>query len=183
MKFIFFFLIMYSPIAQSSPSLVECLQQIDRSSLKLTWTAFKTQKKIGVTGTFSKIDYIIAKNKTEIIIDSSSVDTGDKGRDENIKKFFFLNLGKPIEIKGKVQSFDADSLKMTLTLNSISKEVIFSNKSSADKFRILTSINVLDFMMGSNLKALTLACKAQHQNITWPDVTVVVEGNLKQKCF
>lgn len=58
-----------------------------------------------------------------------------------------------------------------------------SNNSSVDKFRILTSINVLDFMMGSNLKALTLACKAKHQNIKWPDVKVVVEGNLKQKCF
>ncbi len=81
-------------------------------SVDVSWTGYKTQKKVGVNGTFDKVAYTPAAKEGEnfrsilvgssVVIDSSSVNSKHADRDAKLAKFFFgMMNGKNINANGE----------------------------------------------------------------------------------
>lgn len=172
--------------------MASCLYKMDSSSAKITWTAYKTPKKIGVNGEFTKfvitpkvtqsenVDEII--NQTRFEIDANSVSTGNPARDKTIVRNFFQTNGKAIAISGNVSKVSKDSVQTRMLLGASNKEVKFTKMSKGNTIKMEATINVLDFDLKSNLDKLAMACKALHEGITWPDVKIAIEFQLEKNC-
>lgn len=157
---------------------------------KVMWTAFKTPQKVGVNGGFTKFNLTTsaAKDKVELIkkatfnIDTTSINTGNPGRDNTIRNNFFTSKKKPMTIKGHVISATQEATTALIEIDGTKKEVVFKNTITDDKLLLEGSIDVLDFKLNSNFNALHKACKALHEGKTWTDVNISIEASLKSQC-
>lgn len=169
-----------------------CSYEYVKEGSTVSWTAFKTPKKVGVGAKFS--DFTItaksAKTVAEMLdgatfdINSQSVDSGDKGRDVKIEQFFFKKMLKGTKITGKVLKSTEDMADVEITMNG-SKQVVPMNSKFDEKSGKLVlngEIDVLKFGMKSNLAALTKACFEKHEGVTWPNVNIELSANVKTIC-
>lgn len=71
---------------------------LDLSSAKLTWTAFKSKAKTPVNGSFESITYKLGKSQDSLktllegasaSMDSLKVNLGDDTKNKNVKEAFF----------------------------------------------------------------------------------------------
>jgi hypothetical protein len=162
------------------------------SSSKVEWTAYKTPKKVGVKGSFEKLEIKTKKEKSKSIemaingakftADSASVKTGNPDRDKKIVEFFFTKKDKAVEISGNVKSVKKDIVEVELDING-SKKVVPMTLAVKDNNATMTgSIDVMDFAMGDNLSALTEACKVQHEGKTWSTVDLSLAAEFTKTC-
>lgn len=185
MKTLLFGLILFS--AQTFGA---CKYGVSKEDSKISWTAFKTPRKVGVTGEFKKFELKFKKTdsmkkllkKASFEIDTQSVFTNNPDRDKKIVKNFFTTDKKPLKIEGKITSFTNESSTMKLTIGEKSKEVILKNSYKDGLWKMEGEINVLDFKLDSNLSNINLACKALHEGVTWPDVKIAVEFKEIKTC-
>jgi opacity protein-like surface antigen len=159
----------------------ECVRG-STQDLTVTWTGFKTPHKVGVKGQLVALKAkgpTQAKSWQELVLgqqltlkaDGKGINTGDKVRDGKIAKFFFENQ----KIKAQVVSIDEKKKHLTLhvTLNGHTLENVgLIYKFSDGILRAKGHIDVLDFMMHKQLKALNKACFAKHEGKTWSDVAI-----------
>ena len=168
-----------------------CVYKVTPDTTKVSWTAYKTPKKVGVGGEFKKftvkspesaasIDELVAK--TTFDIDASSVSTTNPDRDKKIVSNFFTSKGKVIAINGKVTKVAAKEVTAALTLGTTTKDVMFTKAEAGDKTTLSSQINVMDYNLKSNLEAITAACKALHEGVTWPEVMIAVEFQTTKTC-
>lgn len=184
MKYILFSLMLTS----LSSFAADCTYSVDQSTVK--WTAFKTPKKVGVDGQFTKttLKTTEAKDKIELIknatfkIETASISTGNPGRDKTIRDNFFTKNKKPMSIQGHVTMVSPESTTAVIDIDGTKKEVIFKNTISDNKLLLEASIDVLDFKLNSQFSALHNACKALHEGKTWSDVNISIEATLKSQC-
>lgn len=174
-----------------------CAFSTEKNISKISWTAFKTPKKVGVGGAFDKSavsgmshekleDFILGLQFTA---DANSVNTNNKARDGKIYKNFFSPMKSGDLIRGfvtnvKEKNASSGKLDFQLWINGVSKSESLAYTFDKEK-RILIAdgtIDVLDYSMSKPLKALNNACKALHQNKTWSDVKIKLELQLAP-CF
>ncbi|MFZ4714987.1 MAG: YceI family protein [Bacteriovoracaceae bacterium] len=158
----------------------------------LTWKAFKTPKKVGVSAKFTKFKITAKKNPTlaELLssasfsIEPSAIDTGDKARDMKIFQFFFKKMMKNKKITGKVISATDSEVSMELEMNGVKKVVPLTAKydESVSLLTLNGSIDVLEFSMKENLEALTKACFEKHEGVTWPNVELELVAGITKSC-
>jgi polyisoprenoid-binding protein YceI len=158
----------------------------------VSWTAFKTPKKVGVGAKF--IDFkITAKNSKSVddllasanfTINSQSVDSGDKGRDAKIMTFFFKKMLKGTSITGKVLKAENGKADVEIVMNGATKVVpmTFKFDDASSKLTAKGAIDVLEFGMQSNLSAITKACYEKHEGVTWPNVDLELVAVVKKSC-
>ena len=160
------------------------------SDPKLTWTAFKTPKKVGVKGTFDAITYNNngeAKTLKDFLlnalleIDTTSVKTGDTTRDGKLVSFFFGKM-KNKTIKAKIQMVKDKQVVVLLQMNGIKKEVTMDYAFENNMLTLSATLDVLDWNMSKGLDALNKACAALHENKTWSDVNILVEVPATLEC-
>lgn len=169
-----------------------CSVNFNEKASAINWTAFKTPKKVGVKGGFAKFKISTKKSVTteELLsnasfeIDTNSVSTNDKARDAKIFKFFFQKMAKGTKITGKVSKIEGDKVTVDLTLNGVTKPVVLTAKNDEAKSTTTLngSIDVTEFAMKDNLAALTEACKALHEGVTWPNVDIELVANITKSC-
>lgn len=169
-----------------------CTFDIDQEGATLNWTAFKTPKKVGVKAKFAdfkvkaaqsaSIDALLAS--ASIDVNSQSVESGDKGRDAKIMTFFFKKMAKGTNIKGKVLKVNGAIAQVEFTMNGVSKvldmKTSFDEKSS--KLSLIGKMDVLEFGLKESLSAITKACYAKHEGVTWPDVDLEFIASVKKSC-
>lgn len=158
----------------------------------LNWTAFKTPKKVGVKAQFTKFSIKTEKATTadELLkgatfeIETDSVSTNDKGRDAKIFNFFFKTMKTGSKMTGKVTSVKKNKIKADFTFNGMTKAITLLKKvdTATNMIHLSGVVNVLDFGMESNLAALTKACNALHEGVTWPDVTIELNASMIKSC-
>ena len=155
------------------------LWALEVQNTTVKFTAFKTYAKIGVSGVFDKItvhtqkaDTVssLLKNATANI-DTSSVNSGNKGRDSKLVEQFF-NVQNVKNIKAKIINVTKDMLLLQLNMHGKTLEIpmhysVKNNTIDANGF-----IDLADFAMLPSLKSLTKACYALHQGKTWQDVNI-----------
>ena len=146
-------------------TLAECQLQ------SLQWTAFKTPLKLGVKGTFDKIDFTKGDECLEgakVHIDKSSVDTKNPGRDKTLRLFFFDRLKGPIE--ARILKVHEKILDVAITLNGVTKDVPFFYEKKGSTLTAKGVIDLFDFGASKALSSIAKACFDKHQGKTWNDV-------------
>lgn len=176
----------------SNPSFGKiCSFTITPENIKVTWTAFKTPKKVGVGGTFSNISFNgpLSGNSIDEIIKSStfliktdSVDTKDPARDIKIVQFFFKKMKGDGPILGKVTGMDKEFINLEVSMNEKSLVVPLSYKIKGSKLNAAGTLDVLDFAMDESLKSINMACSEKHEKKTWSDVNLSLEAKFKKVC-
>jgi YceI-like domain len=168
-----------------------CSFTINPENIKVTWTAFKTPKKVGVGGTFSNLKFEGALNGNSIdeiiksstfLIKTDSVDTKDPARDIKIAQFFFKKMKGEAAISGKVESMDGQFINLAVTMNEKILVVPLAYKIKGSKLSASGTLDVLDFAMDESLKSITMACSEKHEKKTWSDVNLSLETTFKKIC-
>lgn len=169
-----------------------CSYEYVQEGSEVSWTAFKTPKKVGVGAKFTEFSVTAksAKSVADMLngatfeVNSQSVDSGDKARDVKIVQFFFKQMLKGTKITGKVLNSSEGKADVEITMNGSTQVVPMVSKfdSKAKKVVLTGAIDVLKFGMKSNLASLTKACFEKHEGVTWPDVNIMLSANVKSDC-
>ena len=169
-----------------------CSFDYQKEGSTLSWTAFKTPKKVGVGAKFS--DFTItaknAKSTDDLLasatfeINSQAIDSGDKGRDMKIAQFFFKNMLKGTKISGKVLKVSNNVADVEMTMNGATKVISMTSKfdEASSKLIVKGALDVLEFGMKDNLAAITKACYEKHEGVTWPNVDLELSAAVKKSC-
>lgn len=155
-------------------------------SVKVEWTAFKTNERLPVKGQFNSIRLthlgtgltpaeIMENSEFEIL--GLKFDTGDEIRDSLILNEFFGNMENPGKIKGKFIHQD-DKWYVNMEMNAVELDrlpITFDYENNL--LHISTTININDFDAMAALDALNKVCFEQHigpdgKSVTWDEVDV-----------
>ena len=176
-----------------------CSFGLDKDSVKLKWTGFKTTKKVAVSGTFKKNDWSFepAKNLSLLMknikfkIKTSSVDSGNFIRDRRIFKSFFklMNEGKYIQGHGISVDEKNKTAVIEVEMNKERTPVIFSFEVAKDNtFKMKGSIDVLKhYKMKTSYESIAKLCEKLHTgpdgvSKTWADVGLNITGKITKVC-
>lgn len=169
-----------------------CSFDFSKQDSTLSWTAFKTPKKVGVKAKFSEfnlsstgsrsIDDLIISSR--IKVNAKSVESGDKARDVKIVSFFFQKMMGGTDITGKVLKVNAGKVQVEFLMNG-KKQIVDMEAKVDEKLSTLAltgKLDVLNFGMQSNLAAITKACYEKHEGVTWPDVELEFIAKIIKSC-
>lgn len=168
-------------------------QTIDRyginvDSVKVHWTAFKTTKRIGVSGTFDSISVKCENNSgtiedilksANIHINTAFVNSNNAIRDPKIVKFFFGNFTFPNEIVASVDSLIDNKVSINLKMNGMEKSVLANYVIENNVLNIYTTLMIPDWNAEASLNALNKECEDLHKDEDgisklWPEVEVKI---------
>lgn len=146
---------------------------------KLTFTAFKTPLKIGVSGSFD--DYVLNTKtaatqndllrSSSVTINTKSVNSGNKGRDAKLISSFF-EVQDVSQIKAKVLQVQNNIADVAISMNNITKTVPMHVAINGDNIELNGVIDLADFNMLRSLQSINKACYTLHKGKTWQDVTL-----------
>ncbi|MCB9072424.1 MAG: YceI family protein [Bdellovibrionaceae bacterium] len=166
-----------------------------KDSIEINWTAYKTSEKKGVSGKLKSIQATINGKPqsvedmilgTSFIVDPITVDSGDAGRDKNLRENFFKYLKNP-KITGKVVAFASNLARVELQMNGVTKAVEFKVNSMSPRIEAVATIDILDFAMNESLTKLNEACLDLHKgkdgvSKTWSTVDLKISAEPVQIC-
>jgi polyisoprenoid-binding protein YceI len=169
---------------------------LDKTSVQVSWTAYKTTQKTPVGGTFKKVDVVgvtsapdlmtLAKG-LEFVIDKTSVDSKNPGRDQTLTESFFSVLKG--DIRGKITAVDMAShqLILHLQLNGKALDLPLQYEMVGQKFSAKGNMDILAFAGDSALQSLNKKCFDLHKGAdgvskTWSEVGLMVTGTLLGQC-
>ncbi len=171
-------------------------------AFNVNFVAYKTAAKKGVGASFDKVNYTaiapVGKNFREIlvgssvVIDTKSVNSKNKGRDEKLVKFFFQNM-KGETITAKILDYKAvkvakgepkkGTLITEITMNGIKKQVPMNYMLKEGVLKAEGVIDIFDFSGNTALAAINKACFDLHQGKTWNDVAISFTTKIKAVCY
>lgn len=170
-----------------SASFAECTYQSENA--KVTWKAFKTYEKIGVGGTFDRINSSAQQSLSveellksiKITIDTTSVNSGNAGRDATLVSSFF-KAQNILTISAKIISVKDSKAIAEITMNSITKAIPMSYTVQEGKIVGKGIIDLADFTMLPSLQSINKSCFDLHAGKTWQDVEIGFEIVTKSNC-
>lgn len=134
----------------------------------LTWTAFKTPEKVGVSGTFDDITL----NGNQFSIDATSVNSGDGIRDPKLVQFFFEKMSNTT-ISGSYGAPEGSKIPITISMNGVEKSFDFDYEVNDTATLVSGTIDIVsDFSGNAALEAINEACNELHAGKTWTDVDI-----------
>jgi len=158
---------------------------------KINFTAYKTTEKIGVGGTFKKVNVLSggegnsvkeAINNTQFSIPVSSIATQDSSRDYKIKKFFFGVMSETKLLSGKLMLTDDTTGIAKITMNGETKDVPFIYTIKDKVFNMQATIDVNNWNAGKALASLNKVCEVLHTGAdgvskTWSEVDLNITSS------
>lgn len=193
--------------ARAGASTDVCNYEVDSTSVRVDWTAFKTSQKVGVSGNFAEvvlagelsnrdISKLFEDLEAEISLAPASIKTGNPARDQTLFDHFFkLFAHSKVEdaIHGQIKKmkFNKDrsggTFDLKVTMNNKTKLVPFKFDLVKGDFTATGSIDVLDFGLSKALADLHKACEALHTGAdgvskTWPNVDLKLVAKIKSNC-
>ena len=175
-----------------------CKLKYDYLDTKVGFGGFKTTEKKEVKGQFDKFKVegvVLGETAEEVFanasinIETSSVNTGDAGRDEKLNSFFFGNMLNTSSISGKVKEIltDSNQVVFTMKLNDVESDVKMMWTVSGDTVNIEGMVDLLDFSAQPAVDSLNVACYDLHKGAdgeskTWSEAKVYVQSVLKKDC-
>ena len=108
----------------------------------------------GMKGTIEFDPTNLANARMNVCLDASSVDTGNKKRDEHLRKEDFFDVANYpaicFELTSVVNATEGYTATGTLTMHGVTKEVNIPFTFSANTFQGTLSIDRMDYDIGSN---------------------------------
>lgn len=167
-------------------------------AVEVSWTGYKTEKKVGVGGVFDSVVYTpVAKSGenfrsilvgSSVVIDTSSVNSKNEGRDEKLAKFFFGMMSdkninaKIVDIKADKRVKDAPRtgvVDVEIEMNGVKKVVPMKYSFSDDVFEAKGVIDILDFSAGDALSSINKACFDLHEGKTWSEAGIAFKTKIE----
>jgi hypothetical protein len=172
-----------------------CLYSYKPEALKIEWTAYKFTEKKGVTASFPVFKLNAPESaptvqelltQTSIEIDPQGLESGDEGRNANLKTAFFKKMIGS-KIKGTIVAFDPAISKIKIEMNGMSRVVPFRMKIDGTKYLAETDIDILDFKMKKPLESLNKVCYDLHKgpdgkSKTWSQVSLSLSTEILENC-
>ncbi len=153
-------------------------------------TAYKTAKKVGVNGSFTKATYTATDSENLNIflqsakaeIDVTSVNSGLPERDEKLLKFFFKTMKKNT-ILASIQNIKDQNALVLLTMNGVKKEITMKLNVIDNKMVELSGdIDLLNWSLNKQLASINKACSELHEKKTWSEVSLKIEIPISYEC-
>lgn len=181
--------------AQAQEPSSPCAYSYKPDSLKIEWTAYKFTEKKGVKASFPVFNLNAPASapsvkelftQTSITIDPQGLESGDAGRNANLKNAFFKKvIGS--KIKGTVVSFDPAISKIKIEMNGQTKVIAFRMNIEGQKYVAETDIDILDFKMKKPLESLNKVCYDLHKgpdgkSKTWSQVSLSLSTEVLELC-
>lgn len=148
-------------------------------ALGVKWTGFKLASKVGVSGGFNSVDLEIKPSDSlaqflksaKVSIDATSLESNDKGRNENIVSTLFASTK---EIKATISSVDESTktLILDVNMNGVSVPTKMSYVVDSGKIVANGSIDILDFDMKDPFLAFAKKCASFHEGVSYSDVNI-----------
>lgn len=155
------------------------------------WTAYKSEKKVGVNGSFDGVVYKpVAKSGenfrsilvgSSVTIDTSKVNTKNEGRDATLNKFFFEILSQK-NIEAKIVDIEAKKsqkgepkagvVSVEIEMNGIKKIIAMNYSFNDGTFLANGVIDILDFQANKALASIAKECFDLHEGKTWSEVAI-----------
>tara|TARA_Y100000768_G_scaffold388464_3_gene384533 strand:+ start:8323 stop:8847 length:525 start_codon:yes stop_codon:yes gene_type:complete len=168
----------------------DCKYSLEENKTKLTWTAFKTPLKVGVSGSFDKLGVnknVTGSSLSEMLenttfnIETASVNSGDKVRDGKLNQFFFAPLSK--NFKGKILSYKRKVLEVEINIAGQKMILPLKVTQTPDQVHAKGTLDILDISEGSkHLASINKACETLHEGKTWNDVELELKLNYLKSC-
>ncbi|AXX91537.1 hypothetical protein CPU12_11740 [Malaciobacter molluscorum LMG 25693] len=157
--------------------------------LKLQWTGYKTEDKVGVSGTFKEIKLKIKKNdnfvdflkSANVKINTLSLDSGLDVRNKSMVNTLF-SLKSSQKITASITKVDekAHTLNMKLTMNKVTKNVPMKYMIKDGKVMAKGEIDILNYKMSDSFAKFAKECFDLHKGKTFSEVTVAFELPFKK---
>lgn len=182
MKKIILLLLIFATVSFAS----ECRYQVKK--INVDWKAYKTPLKIGVGGTFDRVTLKAADKDSKksflesstVIIDTSSINSKNSGRDAKLVKYFF-DVQNVKKIIAKVISIERSIINIDITMNGITKTIPMK-LNIGDTVQAKGNIDLADFNMLPSLSSINKACFDLHKGKTWQDVEIRFNLQMQKKC-
>jgi hypothetical protein len=166
--------------------------------VSVSWKAYKTPAKAGVGGMFDSVKYTAVAPKgnnfreilvgSSVVIDTSSVNSKNSGRDVKLVKFFFEKMSTK-NITAKIVDIKSDKrmrgkpktgvMSVAVTMNGVTKNVPMKYSFNKGDLSATGNIDLIDFSASKALSSINEACFDLHQGKTWSDVTIGFKTNIK----
>lgn len=176
-----------------------CNYSYKADTTQLKWTAYKFTTRVGVSGTFGKIDSegLATANSAGAIFQNmtfqipvTKIDSKNADRDQKIVNSFFGSMKNTQKITGNIKSIDNKNngnALVTLNLNGISKDLSFKFQTSdSGEFLASSDINLKEWDALPAVNALNKVCSELHAqdgiSKLWPDVKVEIKSSLVKEC-
>lgn len=187
---VLFTIVLFNSTSCSNDRLDELSYPEFEQNLKVSieWTAYKFpafDARVGVSGSFESFEYILTGNSSNIInqlgdseikILTNSVNVGDSStKTSNIAEHFFPYFAPHIDCK--VISIDEESAEIAITINEVTKQVIFAVELDEENRTVKMSGGIEDLMVFGAQTAfskLNEVCGVFHDGFVWPDVSINV---------
>jgi polyisoprenoid-binding protein YceI len=172
----------------ASSAFAECTYYSENA--KVTWKAYKTYEKIGVGGSFDRAVFSPKSAKTieefltgsHLNIDTSSVNSGNPGRDATLVASFF-KIQNVESIAAKIISAKDSKALVEITMNGVTKSIPMSYGFQEGKIVGKGVIDLSDFAMLKSLQSITTTCFNLHGGKTWQDVEIGFEIPIANNCY
>jgi hypothetical protein len=179
----------------------KCLYFYDGNATKLEWTAYKFTEKLGVSGTFDKVQVrgarrgeapVSAVDKLQFSLQSKDINSNLPDRDEKIKKYFFGSSRGGAFLTGNVQSVTLDPGgkgrgEIQIRWNGKTKLIPVQVIQTGKNLQVTGSLDVGDFGMLSGINKLNEVCKDLHigkdgVSKLWPTVDFKITSKFRSTC-
>ena len=163
-----------------------CMFAYDAVKVDVKWTGFKTVAKKGVPGTFDTVNLSIQKNddfhtflrSAKVTIDTASLNSNSKVRDNNITSTLFAAAGAQ-KITAMVKESKGDMsmgiLDVEITMNEVSNIVKMNYSVKNNTLTANGMIDVLNFSMKEGFTAFATKCATLHAGKSWTNVNISFE--------
>jgi hypothetical protein len=191
-------LVHFFAISSASASQKSGCELAQVGAVEVSWTGYKTQKKVGVGGVFDSVVYTpVAKSGenfrsilvgSSVVIDTSSVNSKHEDRDGKLAKFFFGMMSekninaKIVDIKADKRVKDAPRtgvVSVEIEMNGVKKTVPMTYSFSDDIFEAKGTIDILDFSAGDALSSINKACFDLHEGKTWSEAGIAFKTKIE----
>ncbi|AXH08951.1 hypothetical protein CP960_04640 [Malaciobacter halophilus] len=158
-------------------------------NLKVGWTGYKTEEKIGVSGTFKKIDLQIKKSEdfvkflksAKVKIDSLSLESGLEVRNKSmINTLFSLKSSQKVVASIKEVNLEKNIILLDLEMNKVLKQVPMKYHVEDKKVIATGVIDILDYSMSESFSKFAKECFDLHKGKTFSEVTISFELPFKK---
>lgn len=164
-----------------------CTYRADTANV--SWKAFKTYEKIGVSGAFNRVNFSPHSDTSveallmgsKVTIDTATVNSGNSGRDATLVQSFFKVQHLNTLTATVVGVKDAKAL-VALTLNGITRTIPFPYQIQGEKIIAKGVMDLGDFSLLPSLQSLNKACFDLHGGKTWQEVEIGFEIPFTSTC-
>jgi len=159
---------------------------VDAQNSSVLWTAYKTNDKLPVKGTFNEINITTSNEGTTSVealegltfeIPVSSIYTKDTIRDHKLNKFFFAIMDNTLSLKGVFSVQSESNGNLALTMNGMTKDLPFTYETLKDTIMIDTKMDLNLWGAQNAVESLHQACLELHTgpdgvSKTWDEVNI-----------